>query len=170
MPATKLRYGPGGKDIDLPPTADSSIYCESIFPFHRDAKFSTAMAIPDVLSLNAGKCDVQIPAPSQAQSPSAWGLPSIYGTNPALSKLNERQWFFDTRDSNLTGEGPQLAGWREPPMPTAASVAQAAGGKKQKSRSHMGKSAKSVKTRKGKAKRGKGKTLGKSTRKNSKRK
>lgn len=170
MPSTKLRYGPGGKDIDLPPTADSSIYCESIFPFDRDANFSTAMAIPDVLSLNAGKCDVQIPAPSQAQSKSAWGLPSIFGTNPALSKVNERQWFFDTRDSKLTGEGPQLAGWREPPMPTAASVAQAGGAKKRKSRGHSRKSAKAVKTRKVKAKIGKGKSKGKSTRKNSKRK
>lgn len=170
MPSTKLRYGPGGKDIDLPPTADSSIYCESIFPFDRDAKFSTAMAIPDVLSLNAGKCDVRIPAPSQAQSKSAWGLPSIFGTNPALSKVNERQWFFDTRDSKLTGEGPQLAGWREPPMPTAASVAQAGGAKKRNSRGHSRKSAKAVKTRKGKAKIGKGKSKGKYTRKNSKRK
>ena len=170
MPATKLRYGAGGKDIDLPPTADSSIYCESIFPFDRDAKFSTAMAIPDVLSLNAGKCNVQIPAPSRAQSSSAWGLPSIFGTNPSLSKVNERQWFFDTRDSNLTGEGPQPAGWREPPMPTAASVAQAAGGKKRKSRVHSKRAAKVVKTRKEKAKKGKGKSKGKSTRKNSKRK
>jgi len=170
MPATKLRYRPGEKDIDLPPTADSSIYCESIFPFDRDAKFSTAMAIPDVLSTNAGKCDVQIPAPSQAQSPSAWGLPSIFGTNPALSKVNERQWFFDTRDSKLTGEGPQLAGWREPAMPTAASVAQVGGAKKRKSRAHRGKSAKSAKTRKAKANKDKGKSKAKFTRKNSKRK
>ena len=170
MPTQKLQFKAGGNTIDLPPSITSSVYCQSFFPFDRNSKFSPSMAIPDVLSLNAGKCNVQMPPPSQEQSPSAWGLPSIFGTNPALSKINDYQWFFDTRDSNLTGEGPQFAGWREPPMPTAASVAQFAGGKKRKSRSHSGKSTKAVKTRKGKAKRGKGKTHGKSTRRNSKRK
>jgi hypothetical protein len=132
MPTTKLSYGPGGKDIDLPPTADASIYCESIFPFDRDTTFGTGMALPDVISGNAGKCNVQLPAPSQALSNPAWGLPSIVGTSPSLADINSRQWFFDTRDSSLTGEGPIKGGWREPPVSNPGAVTQGGGGKKRK--------------------------------------
>lgn len=125
-----VRYGNRYSSIDLPPMADVSIYCQSFFPFDRDAKFSTGMALPDIVSQNAGKCNVHLPTPSQAQAPPAWDLPSIFGSDPSLSKIDARQWFFDTRDSSLTGEGPQMFGWKDKQMPVAQQ-----GGKKVKAKS-----------------------------------
>ena len=149
MNPSNLSYGPGGNYIDLPPDTDTSTYCQAFFPFDRDTSFGTGMALPDVISGNAGKCNVKLPAPSQALSNPTWGLPSILGTSPALADVNARQWFFDTRDSSLTGEGPIEGGWREPSARGKGIPTAAGGGRKRSSRAHKRQPRAAVKTQKG---------------------
>lgn len=144
-----LSFGPGGNYIDLPPNANTSKYCQAFFPFDRDTSFGTGMVLPDVISGNAGKCNVKLPALSQAQSNPAWGLPSVVGTSPSLADVDARQWFFDTRDSSLTGEGPIEGGWREPSASGNGIATAAGGGRKRRSRAHKRQPRAAVKTQKG---------------------
>ena len=147
-----LSFGPGGNYIDLPPNANTSKYCQAFFPFDRDSSFGTGMVLPDIISGNAGKCNVKLPASSQAQSNPAWGLPSIVGTSPSLADVDAPQWFFDTRDSSLTGEGPIKGGWREPSASGNGIATAAGGGRKRRSRAHKRGTRGSTKTRKLRAK------------------
>ncbi len=150
MPAAKTQHF-GQLDSDFTPFATAGSYCRTVAPVSPDVSFDAGHVLPKEIRETAGSCGFAAPVPSQAESPPSWGLPTMTGMSPALALT--RYW--STLDSTIAGNGPRPGGWRRPAVHRThpGVAAQAAGGKKGKSKAGSRKTRRRP-SKKGKSKRG----------------